>query len=134
MAAFAAALAIIPNLPGFGRGLIYTAFFFTQFGTPIRVCSSLVLGFMGLVLGSLAIASNIHRLAVWIEGEDLVWRAITVRKLPLASIKSVAQTATGLIRLERTDGGTPAEIAASLMRSRSDVENVLRAAEALIAG
>jgi hypothetical protein len=132
MAIAAAALSIVPNLPDFGRGLTHTAFFFTQHGGPVRICASLVLGFIALVLGSIAITSNINRLAVWIEGDELFWRGLTVRKLPLASIKSVALTAAGVIRIERTDAGKPVEIAASLMRSRSDFGNVIRALQASV--
>jgi len=127
----AAALAIVPNIPGFGRPLSDTAFFSTPFGVAIRIFAALFFGCAALALASLAIASNLNHLAVWIEGDDLFWRGITVRKLPLASIKSVKLTANGVIRIVRTDG-KPAAIAASLIRSRSDVENIFKALEASV--
>jgi hypothetical protein len=125
LASVAAALAIIPNLPGFSRGLRYTAFYFTPVGAPIRVLSSVILGLTGLTLILLAIIYNIHRLAVWIEEDNLSWRAVTVKKLHLTNVKAVALTATGNIRIERADGGKAVEIPASLMRSRSDIQKVL---------
>jgi hypothetical protein len=94
-------------------------------GGPIRVLSSVILGLASFGLILLAIIYNIHRLAVWIGEDDLTWRAVTIRKLPLTNVKAVALTATGNIRIDRTDGGKPVEIPASLMRSRSDVRNVL---------
>lgn len=121
-----AAIAAAPVLPGTEPGWGYTAFFFTPIGSPIRIGLCACLALISLIVAIMAIAANLHRLAVWTDGATLYWRAVTVRRLSLAEIKSVRLDRTGVIRIQRKSGGRPVEIAASLLRSPADIEAVLR--------
>ena len=118
-------IAIVPLIPGSGHGLVYTAFFFTPVGTPVRIAACLFIGFLALVGLVMGIYAARAPLAVWIEGDELRWRALKVRSLPLASIASAELTPWRTVRVYRRDGGRSIEIPASIFRSPRDTNAVL---------
>jgi len=99
-------LGISPLLPGAGRGLVYTAFFFTRWGYPFLVlaCSILILltllqlplvfrGIMGLP----AIEINAETVRIW----GLKWR-----EYPLGCVTECARRQFGSLTGRCSDGRT----------------------------
>lgn len=98
-------LAVAPNLPGFGRGLTYTAFFYTAWGSAIRLVATAFLAGLALILAAMTLEASIWPVAVWIDDGELRWRALGQRKLKLSSISDVSlDERARMIRVLRADG------------------------------
>jgi hypothetical protein len=118
-------LAVIPNLPGFEEGLRRTAYLYSPLGSIIRLVACAILGVMGLVLAAMLFeATFVSPIAVWIEGSELRWRALGVKRMPLSAIRSVTLQPRH-IRVERTDGGKNVEISTVSLRSSDAPEPLL---------
>jgi hypothetical protein len=114
------ALGIIPNLPGFGDGLVRSAFFYAApFGIGVRfiACGALIL--LGLILLlSVLLTLTTSSKAVWVDDDNLKWGRIGTKHMPLAEIRAVSFDASlNRIRLERRNNGKPEYIPTLALRS-----------------
>jgi len=117
LALFSLALAIAPNLPGFGKGLRYTAFLYTPIGAPIRWSATIVLAVTGLIAMALFVEATVTSgTAIWLKGGELHWRALGHKRVSLMAIRSVS-VKPRLISLERNDGRKPIEFSTVALKS-----------------
>ena len=128
--AFAAicwAMVVIPLIPGFKDGLVYTAFFFTPAGTPIRIAVFLIVVAGALIATVMAIHVAKDPVAVRFEGDELCWQALKVCCVPVAAVASAERSQWGIVTVRRNDGGRPFTLPEALYRSPRNSDAVLAA-------
>ena len=117
---------VLPLLPGFGDGLVYTAFFYTKIGYPFLVAASLGCVLLGILMIPFIFRALLHKPAIEISGDTVrVWR-FKWREMPLACLTQGARFQFGNIFVRRRDGQRET-IPLALFRNSGEVMEHLKA-------
>lgn len=105
LTALLCALAVLPMLPGFGNGLVYTAFFYTRFGYPFLVAACVILLLLAVGMLPMIVRALLNRPAIEISADTVrIWGIPKWREYPLSCVAQGARRQFGSLLGRCPDG------------------------------